>query len=303
MRLFLALVISFAVTVGALPGAAETTIVAVVNGQPITNYDVSQRQKLMQLTGERGNLREKAIDELINEAVQIRAAKDANIIASDKQVDDAVAEIAQRVKLSPAQLKQVLSQQGITMETLRDRIRAQVAFGQLVRARFQAEASVTEQDLVAALLKDEELENTVDAALYTLERVAIALPEDPSSQRLARANATARDLRSKFTSCKDGLELAKRTRNVVVQPFGRRLESDLTQGIRSALKDVQVGRLSEPVQLPRALVMFAVCDKETVRSTNAAMKRLEDTMSNEKGSQFMKQYSRQLRRDAVVERF
>lgn len=282
--------------------AAQTTIVAVVNGKPITSYDLRQRQALMRLTGVRGNVRQMALDELIDDAVRLAEADRYQVSASDAQVDRAIAGIAQRVKLSPSKLKQALGQSGVNINTLRDRLRAQIAFNSLTRARFRTSGRVSEQELVAALLKDDERENTIETTLYTLEQITIALPDQPSQQRLRRANARAEDLRKRFTSCRDGVNIARKTRNVVVKPFGKRLAPTLTPQVRAALEGVPVGRLSKPIQAPRGLVMFAVCDKETQRSTNAAMKEIEPTMEQERGLQFSQQYLRQLRRDAVIER-
>lgn len=300
MRFILALLVPLVLWSAA--AIAETTVVAVVNGEPITNYDVEQRSRLLKLTGERGNLRDAALEELIDEKVQLKAAETSRIRVTDKDVADALADISKRVKLSPSQLAAALGQQGVSIETLKDRLRSQIAFGRLVRARFRVENLVTEQDLVAALLKDEEREKAIDAALYDLERVAIALPENPSAARMADAKARAAALRQKFTSCSEGLQTAKKTRNVVVQTYGRRLETDLPPEIREALKDVPVGRLSPPVETQRGLEMFAVCDKKMVRSTNAAMKELEPELTSTKGMEYQKQYARQLRRDAVIER-
>lgn len=300
MRIVLAILAC--VLLAPLPARAQTTIVAVVNGEPITNYDVAQRERLLRLTGERGNLREAALEELIDESIQLKAATTSRVHVTDKEVENAFAEIAKRVKMSPSQLSGVLGQQGVNPETLKDRLRAQIAFGRLVRARFQYSGVVSEQDLVAALLKDEAREKTIDAALYDLQRVVIALPEEPSADRMARARARAEELRRKFTSCSQGIEMAKGTRNVVVQPFGRRLQSDLAPNVLEALDGVPVGRLSTPVETPRGLVLFAVCDKQTVRSTNAAMKELEPEMVTTRGDAYQKQYARQLRRDAVIER-
>ena len=281
---------------------AQTSIVAVVNGQVITSYDVDQRMKLLKLTDQAGGSRERALDELIDESVQVRAFERSGINVSDADVDGAIGEIATRVKLSPAKLADVLARSGIQMNTLRDRMKAQIGFNRLVRARFQSSGEVTEQDLVAALLKDDSLEKIVDATEYELEEITIALPEDPSPARLGEAERRAADLRSRFSSCSSGVEMARKTKNVVVRPFGRRMETDLRQDARDALEGINVGQLSKPFRTSRGLTMFAVCDKKTVQSANAAMKALEPDLTAERGDAFAKQYLRQLRRDAVIER-
>ncbi|WP_420393319.1 SurA N-terminal domain-containing protein [Acuticoccus sp.] len=295
--------LGLAVALLCAPGAAsaQTTIVAVVNGKAVTSYDLGQRERLLKLTGTKGNLKSKALEELIDEQVQLDATGQAKLTVDEADVDRAIAAIAERVKLSPAKLEQALAQNGVNIGTLRDRIRAQIGFGRLTRTRFSAALQVTEQDLVAALMRDDSLEKEIDTFEYDLHQVIVALPKDPSDQRLASAKATAANVRSSFTSCSDGLQGAKGTRNVVVRQYGRRTHAELPKPIGDAVQDVAVGRLSEPVQTAIGLVMFAVCDKKAMRSTNAAMKALEPDMQSERGDAFVKQYLRQLRRDAVVE--
>lgn len=301
----LALAVLLALPLAFGPGSAaraETRIVAVVNGEPITSYDVAQRQQLLRITSVKGNLGSAALDELIDEKVQIRAATRSRITVSKEDVDEAVADIARRVKLSPAQLASALGQAGVNIDTLRDRLKAQIAFSRLVRAQFRQGGGVTEQDLVAALLKQKDAPTAIDAAVYDLMQVTIPLPDKPSDAEIARAESRARDLRARFTSCSEGEAMVKKTMNVVIRPYGTRMEPELPRDVQDALKDTAVGRLSGTVRGPRGLVMFAVCDKKVVKSTNAAMKALEPDLTAKKGEQFMKQYTRQLRRDAVIER-
>ena len=302
----LSLILGIAVAAAsALPAGtvrAQTSIVAVVNGEPITSYALNQRQRLLGLTEGGGALRSKALDELIDEKVQMQAAEKASVNVPEAEVDAAFENIAKRVKLSPSQLKQALGEQGVSVETLRDRLRAQVAFNRLIRTRFRKVLDVSEPELVAALLDDADTERAVETPEYNLKRVTVALPENPSQRRLRQAEARAADIRGRVTSCKESLEAVRGTPDVVIRPFGRRTAAELPPDAREAVADVALGRLSEPIQTPRGLVMFAVCDKRMIQSTNAAMKALEPEMRSERGREFSMQYVRKLRRDAVIER-
>ena len=59
---------------GASPLPAQTVAV-MVNGEPITNYDIEQRTKLNFLTTHKQPTRQEVIDELIDEKVKIKEAK------------------------------------------------------------------------------------------------------------------------------------------------------------------------------------------------------------------------------------
>lgn len=284
----------------ATPALAQTTIVAVVNGKPITTYDVGQRQRLLKLTGAPSG-KSVALEELIDEQVQLSAASRSRVSVPKEEVDDAIATIAKRVKLSPSQLASVFKQAGINIQTLRDRLEAQIAFNRLTRARFASAYTVTEQELVAALLRKEGAEKEIDTFEYDLHQVTVAMPSDPSPSRLSQAKQVAQSVRSKFNGCPAGLTMARGTRDVVVQPFGRRTAAELPRQVAEKLEDVDEGKLSEPIESSTGLVMFAVCKKTPMRSTNAAMKALQPEMQEERGKSFAKQYLRQLRRDAVIE--
>lgn len=300
LALLVALAAQIALT--GVPAAAQTSVVATVNGEPITSYDVGQRQRLLQITGAGGNMREQAIEELISEKVQMRAARVAGVTAPDGEVDRAIAEVAANVKLSPAQLAQALGQAGVNVEALRERFAVQIAFNRLVRTRFQQSGQVTEQDLVHALRKDTERATSIETFEYDLTQVIVALPSPPTPERIAAAQRVAEGLRSGFNSCSEGLQKVRQTRNVVVRPYGRRSASELSPDAREVLADTPVGKLAKPLPGPRGLVLFAVCDKKTLQSTNAAMKELEPEMTNQRGEAFTKQFIRQLRRDALIER-
>lgn len=297
LAILLALV---SVAVSAAPAGA-TSIVAVVNDQPITSYAVAQRARLLQLTTGAKNMRRRALEELIDESLQIAETKRAGIEVSKAEVDAAYAGIAKRVKLPVAQLTRALRQAGVDPQTLRDRLRAQIGWARLVRAKFNAGDAVTEQDLVAALLKKGG-KTDAEVTEYDLQEVVVALPKNPRPARLAEAKRRAEELRGQFASCKEGIPMARDARETVVRPIGKRLDVDLPPGAAEILSKVEVGRLSKPMQQDHGLVMYAVCGKQTVHSTAAAMKSLEPEIRNEKGDLLARQYLSSLRRNALIER-
>lgn len=283
------------------PAAAATRIEVIVNDQAITNYAIDQRARLLTLTGTKGNARSQATEQLIDEALQAQEAKRANVKISDAQVDNAFAEIAQRLKLSPQNFATALSQNGVNPQTLKDRLRVQIAWGQVVSTRFRSARTVTEQDLIA------QLRGKGDAAAkdtneYLLQRVVVVIPKSGSRSAVSSAEATARQLRGRFTSCDTGLALAGEANGVVVKSAGRRLATEIPENFRKQVEETEVGHLSAPVRTGEGLEMFAVCEKDTVRSTEAAIEEVQSEIVSEEGQIFSRQYLRNLRKDAVIER-
>ena len=105
--------------------AAAQSIAVVVNGQPILSSEVSARAALSKLGG--GKPEKSTIDELIDEKLKLAEVKRYNMVAGDAQVDQAYASIAARTKLSTEQFTKAIGQRGVTAQTLKDRLKADLA--------------------------------------------------------------------------------------------------------------------------------------------------------------------------------
>ena len=81
-----------------------------VNGDPITNFDIEQRTKLIQVSTQKTPARQEVIEELINEKLKIQLLKRYTIPDVDKDVDNAYANMARRMRQSPKEFADQLAQ-------------------------------------------------------------------------------------------------------------------------------------------------------------------------------------------------
>src|SRR5579862_6844933 len=154
-----AAIIMFAGLVGAAqaqdqPGLREG-VVAIVNDNIISSYDVAQRIRFLVATSgiqvtdqNKAQLEQEAVNELIDERLEIqevrRAEKDqakqgstAQIVASDKEVDERLGQIAQQsFHMSAQQFLDALTNSGIDKNTVRDQIRAQISWERWIGGRY-----------------------------------------------------------------------------------------------------------------------------------------------------------------------
>ena len=107
----------------ATPSHAQTVAV-IVNGDPITNYDIEQRSKLNFLSTHKPQVRKQVIDELIDEKVKIREGKKYSIDPSSSDIDGLYSGMSSRMHVTPDQLTKSLASSGIRPETLKERMRA-----------------------------------------------------------------------------------------------------------------------------------------------------------------------------------
>src|SRR5690606_125234 len=110
-------VLSFATALVAaavlLPAPARAQVAALVNGEPITALDITERQKLHRTSGKQNISRREALEELIEHKLKLQIAQRANIDPSEAEVNRAFAGMAQRSGRTAAQFEQALTQGGI----------------------------------------------------------------------------------------------------------------------------------------------------------------------------------------------
>src|SRR3954464_10619965 len=82
------------------PAQAQNAVV-VVNGNPITNFDIEQRIKLVGMSGGGKSLgRQEALDELINDRVKIAEGKKFTLDLSNSELEVQYATMAARMHLT-----------------------------------------------------------------------------------------------------------------------------------------------------------------------------------------------------------
>src|SRR6266852_5961302 len=95
-------------TLLALTGSAVVahaqTVVVMVNGEPITNYDIEQRTKLNFLTTHKQAARQEIINELIDEKVKIKEAKKFGVDPTSSDVEQSYTAMSQRMRITTDQL-------------------------------------------------------------------------------------------------------------------------------------------------------------------------------------------------------
>src|ERR1700733_9691944 len=101
------------------------SVAVMVNGEPITNYDIEQRSKLDFLSTHKPTVRQQVIDELIDEKVKIKEAKKFGVDPGISDVDESYKAMSSRMRITPEQLTKSLESQGIRPDTLKDRMKAE----------------------------------------------------------------------------------------------------------------------------------------------------------------------------------
>lgn len=294
-RLLLALSATLIACALGAPAHAQQILV-MVNGDPITTYDVSQMQKLHQLV-ERKTLSQKdTVEELIEERLKIQQSRRLIVDVDDKDVDRMFANVAQRTGRTPEQLAAGLAQAGLDVKTFKNKLRADYIWGAYVRSKSGA-ANIREQDVNAALQRAGD--TTLISTEYTLRPIIFVVPRRSNlhQSRLQEANA----FRNRFTDCEAGVESAKGLKEVVVRPPILRLSSDMPAQVRQIFDKTEVGRLTPPEVSQTGVEMFAVCAKKEVRGESSKKREIKDQLTSKTFEAESKKMMADLRKSALIQ--
>jgi peptidyl-prolyl cis-trans isomerase SurA len=297
-RLLAATLVALTASVAATAVRAQQVVV-VVNGEPITALDIEQRSKLIQLSTHKAPPRQDVIDELINEKLKVREAKKWGLDVSTSEIDGAYASMASRMRYTPEQLTQTLASSGVNVATLKARIRADLAWPQLVRGRYQSSLQIGEKDLLSAM--ETKSDDTVGYD-YTLRPILFLVPAGSPEAFVEGRKREAEALRGRFQGCEDGLNFARALKDVAVRDQVVRSSADIPAELRKVLDGIEVGRLTPPETTKFGIEMFAICAKKESSADNTPGKRkARESVMAQRYEQRSKQYLQELRRGAMLE--
>jgi peptidyl-prolyl cis-trans isomerase SurA len=289
-----------AACVFATPARAQTVAV-MVNGEPITALDIEQRSKFMQMSTHKAPARQEVIDGLIDEMLEIREAKKFGIEVPQSDVDEAYAGVGTRMGVDTQKLNEIMTKGGASPETLKHKLKADYAWGALVRGRYKSSLEVADTDVEAQLQLHKPEEKDQVGYEYTLRPILLVVPRGGADSAFDERKKDAEALRLRFTDCASGVPFARALREVAVRDPMIKFSADLPAAQRDILEKTDVGHLSPPEQTTEGIQMFALCGKKETKSDTPGKKQVRDEISQQKFGTQAKRYLAELHREAMIE--
>ncbi len=168
----------------AMPSVVKAT--AIVNGDVITQTDVDQRLALLAIANggkippdQVDTLRQQVLRNLIDETLEIQAAKAEKIEIKSSDIDQTVTRVAANVKQTPDQLKDFLTANNSSMRSLRRQIEGEISWQRLQRAKIESGVSVGDEEVKAVLEKMTASKGTEE---YRVGEIFLSSTPDTQSQ-------------------------------------------------------------------------------------------------------------------------
>ena len=325
-------------------GVAEAqSIVVLVNDDPITNYDVAQRQRFLALTSGFGDkmrdrlkspetqeqfkaymtkerptskeeaqalqkkfveklqqevvasssssMRKQAIDQLIDERLMLQAAKEQKISISDDEVNQMMTKMAEGggKKLSLDEFLSQFTSQGVNPVTLRQRLRAQTAWRQVIRRVYGARVASAVSTVEAVSPKD------TDAVTVDVRVVSLAMPAKADQQVVAKRLLEAEQIRKRFSSCDKLNEMVKGVEGVSIKPINATKLSEFRGDVKAALQKASAGQMTPPVISGAVVESHALCAKKQSVVAGKSTEKKADPSTDKQQEEFQLYSKRHLK--------
>jgi peptidyl-prolyl cis-trans isomerase SurA len=278
------------------------TVAVMVNGEPITAYDIDQRSKLNVLS-HKASTRQQVIDELIDEKVKIREAKKFGVDPTSSDIDSAFAQMSSRMRTTPELLAKSLEAQGIRTETLKSRIKADMVWGSLVRGRFKESLQVGEKDVAAAVQvnADDKDKPQTESFEYQMRPIVLIVPRGaaPAAAEIRRKEAEA--LRARVQTCDEATALFKSMQNAAIREPVSKTSADLPAPLRDVLDKTPIGHLTAPEVTKQGIEMVALCGRKPTTVDTPKKREVREKMFAEKFEKKSKAYLEEIRKAAMIE--
>lgn len=251
--LTLAGVLGISIAATATQSAAQNLFAPVVriNDAVISEFEVQQRQRFLQLLNAPGADRESVIEALIDDRLREQATSDVGIQLSPEGVEEGLAEFASRANLSTDEFTKALKQSGVDRETFRDFVTTTLEWRQLIRGRYLNRVTVSDAEIDRALGAS----SSGSGIRVLLSEIIIPAPP----QNAARV-ATLADQISQTTSTAEFSSFARRYSATASRGAGGRLPwrplGDLPASLHPLILDLAINEVTAPIPIPNAVALF-----------------------------------------------
>ncbi|WP_257194334.1 MULTISPECIES: SurA N-terminal domain-containing protein [unclassified Bradyrhizobium] len=299
-RLLLAIGAGLILTALPSPSRAQN-IVVMVNGDPITDFDIEQRSKLDQLTTQKTPSRQDVINQLIDDKVKIKEGKKYGVDPSASDINQSFEGMAQRMRITSDQLAKSLESKGLRPETLKSRMRAEMVWGSLVRGRFKEKLLVGERDVAQAVQAQTGDKLQVEGTEYKMQPIVLIVPRGSSSAFMETRKKEAESYRARVGSCEEANSLFRSTPNATIRDTVTKTSAELPEALRKVLDDTPIGHLTAPELTKNGIEMVVLCSRKPTMIDTPKKREVREKMYQEKYEKTQKAYLDELRKAAMIE--
>lgn len=242
----------------------QIKIVAKVNNQIITNIDLDNRLNLAlaiaRIPNEvevRNRLKEQVLQLLIDEILKMQEAQKFGVLISSNEVNAEINRLESRLNMQTNTLVTSFKEAAIPETTVYDQIRSQLLWNKLISIRIANNITITAKE------KEETFQNFIKNSgetEYNLSEIFVSSANNTNYSAIEKINSIyAKINTSNFVS------MAEQFSDGAVNISNWTRESMLNERIRDFIKNINIGKITEPLESSIGYHIYLLNDKRKTK--------------------------------------
>ena len=289
-------------------------VIAVVNNDAITLGElqetiVAYRHEARQRSGPSDDeLAKQLLPRLIDNRLQLQEADREKVVVEDLEVNE---ELAERVKTtygakSLDEFERLLKDQGVTIDSVKKRLRDSLRVQKVVRRKVALRVSVTDQEIVQYL---EENRAKLETGLSYHARHILLVPEEaaPDDAAWEAARIKADLIRQQVVEGADFAAMAqKHSKDASAKDggdLGTLKRGELSQEVEAEILALEPGRVSKPYRSPLGWHVFKLESKDSLEGDGLvrAKAQIREILFREKYETRLETWLKEIKQRAIIE--
>ena len=251
-------------------GVLLDRVAAVVNDGLVLRSDVEKQMSVIgariQQSGQqlppRNVLRQQVLERLVLQELQMQRAERLGIKVTDEQINQALADVAQRNKMKFSDLPAALESQGVNYRDYRDEVRREMTMQMLRQRDVLARVYISPREVEQCVAKQKASPNASNE--YNLGHILVAIPSTADEKQVAERTSRAQAVYERATKNEDFAQLA-----ITYSDSGTALEGgalgwrkagQLPSFVADVIPTLKAGEVTEPIRTPSGLHIFKVLE-------------------------------------------
>jgi peptidyl-prolyl cis-trans isomerase SurA len=207
-------------------------------------------------------LRDSAVKGLIDDKLVLQVAKQQGVVATEEELDNAVAGIAQEENITPEAIYAAAAEQGLDRAAYREQLGKQITRMKMVSGSVQGRVRISEEDV--RKLYDERYGNLKPGERIRVLHILLAVPPDAPPDARPKMHELARKLRDEAREKGDFGALARQFSAAPTASAGGLTvfrEADAPASLKDAISHLHPGEITEPIENAHGVNLFQYLDR------------------------------------------
>ena len=249
-------------------------IVAIVNDELISLYDLKQRTLLLVLSGGSGQitqeqqqyLQNQAMSGLIDDKLKLQEAAKYEAGASEAEVENSYANYAKQFNMAPDELEVRLNESGVQKESLIQQLKSSMAWQRVMSGLLEPMVNVTDDEVDNFI---EKLERDKGKFEYQVSEIFLLITNNEQREEIIAASKVMHDqLSAGADFVRMAQQFSQSSTASVGGDMGWIMENELPSEVSAEIPPLNRGDITEPIVTEDGVYILKLTNKRKILTLN-----------------------------------